>query len=399
MLPIELSAQKFSAYPPQAQKMAIRNLDTLRTIPLPLLAAILREMITLDWRFPAERQTLDAQCTYLASLSVAARADLLRAFTAIVLPSEMSSHDWVNHPQQFLEEMTAQLWASHQMDAFHAAADNYAAAIRAGAPDPSPAIPRLAVAILNEGVHKPGYPLFRKLRPHGVYFPQATSEGGVSVIFDCIRKRATDHPSEFNHWFIDGSEDAQQNDNLLSQVSWTGSFSVREAILQQMHAIIASGTGGPEMLRTRMAEWAPSFVSDSVLERFTRSVYAEGSGTQIFSTVFAEWAARESLRHAQPLTLAVRFGPRQRQQPMNVMLTANSNREESDPEGSLVDADMSAYYTWINLTRLSGSEQSRFLAWSQAHNQAIAIGPGLPRGTESAQPMSLVQLLKMITEA
>ena len=59
MLPIELSTQSFSAYPPQAQKMAIRNLDTLRTIPLPLLAAILHEIIT--GQMPVKEKPADAR--------------------------------------------------------------------------------------------------------------------------------------------------------------------------------------------------------------------------------------------------------------------------------------------------------------------------------------------------
>ena len=41
---------------------------------------------------------------------------------------------------------------------------------------------------------------------------------------------------------------------------------------------------------------------DEVLERFKVSLLTEGSGTQIFSTSFAQWAAREALRRAQPLT-------------------------------------------------------------------------------------------------
>ena len=399
MLPAELTAQSFSAYPPQAKKMAERHLETLRTVPLPLLAAILHEMITLDWRFPAEREALEAQCSYLGSLSADARVHLLREFAGIALPPQIVRRDWVNDPQQFLEEMTAQLWASHQMDTFHAAANKYAETIRIGGPDPPPATSRLAVVILNEDLRKPRYPLFRKLRPHGVYFSQVSSEGGLMAIADCMSSRAAKHPSEFNHWFIDGGVSPQTNNSALSCVSWGGSSSMRDAILQQMQAIIESGTGGPELLRTRMAEWAPSFANDSVLERFTRSIYAEGSGTQIFSTVFAEWAARESLRRAKPLTLAVRFSPRRRQQPMNVMLAATSKNEDVDAEGSLVDADMSAYYTWINLTRLSGAENSCFLAWSAAHNQAVLIGPGMPRGTESAQAMSVAQLLKLIAEA
>ena len=104
----------------------------------------------------------------------------------------------------------------------------------------------------------------------------------------------------------------------------------------------------------------------------------EGSGTQIFSTTFAQWTAREALRRAQPLTLLVRFAPRQRQKPMNELLTESSDRPELDPVGSLIDADMGAYYNWINQQRLPGADQSSFLAWFENHGEALAIGPSMP---------------------
>ena len=133
--------------------------------------------------------------------------------------------------------------------------------------------------------------------------------------------------------------------------------------------------------------------ADAVLERFQVKMLTEGSGTQIFSTTFAQWTAKEALRHAQPLTLLVRFAPRQRQKPMNEMLSASHDVAELDPVGSLVDGDMGAYYNWLNLQRLPGAEKSTFVAWFEGHNQAVAIGPSMPRGTESTSAASLEQLL------
>src|SRR6266496_1827858 len=118
---------------------------------------------------------------------------------------------------------------------------------------------------------------------------------------------------------------------------------------------------------------------DEILQRFQLKLLAEGSGTQLFSTTFAQWTAREVLRRAQPLTLLVRFAPRQRQRPMNELLSGTGSNVEVDPTGSLVDADMAAYYQWINQRRLPGSEQSSFLVWFEGHSQALAIAPSLPR--------------------
>jgi len=54
------------------------------------------------------------------------------------------------------------------------------------------------------------------------------------------------------------------------------------------------------------------------------------------------------------------FAPRQRQKPMNELLTAVQDRPEPDVIGSLIDADMGAYYNWLNQQRLAGEAQSSF---------------------------------------
>ena len=115
--------------------------------------------------------------------------------------------------------------------------------------------------------------------------------------------------------------------------------------------------------------------------------------SQVFSTTFVQWTAREAMRRAQPLTLFARFAPRQRMAPMNDLLRRNPLTQKTDPEGSLVDADMGAYYTWINQQRLSGADRSRFLAWHEGNNIAVAIAPGLAKETVSDRPANLGQVL------
>ena len=97
------------------------------------------------------------------------------------------------------------------------------------------------------------------------------------------------------------------------------------------------------MARLSPADLGITGKGDEVMNRFVVKLLTEGSGTQIFSTTFAQWTAREVLRRAQPLTLLVRFAPRQRQRPMNELLAAGDSNPELDPTGSLIDADMGAY--------------------------------------------------------
>jgi hypothetical protein len=81
---------------------------------------------------------------------------------------------------------------------------------------------------------------------------------------------------------------------------------------------------------------------------------------------------------------------------MNEMLSGSDKNAELDPMGSLVDADMGAYYNWLNQQRLPGAEQSSFLAWFENHNEAVAMGPSMPRGTESTAATDLQTLLSRL---
>jgi hypothetical protein len=59
----------------------------------------------------------------------------------------------------------------------------------------------------------------------------------------------------------------------------------------------------------------------------------------------------------------------------------------------LIDADMGAYHTWINQSRLAGAHQARFLVWFEKHSLACAIAPSLPRGKTSTAVANMRQVL------
>lgn len=402
MLPEQLTADSFAVYPPKARALAVENLALLRQLPLAFVPLLLRETQGYDWRFPAERRLVDDQFVYLQALSADDRDRLFHGFAALTLPQSLETIDWVSDPQDFVDSLTSQLWSSHQIGAFRAAAGDYVAKWRAVKPEPQPAIPRLAVVVLGADVKLDNYPLFRKLRPYGVFFSQVDSDNAWPAIVAAIVKRAAAHPIPYGHLYVDGGVPDPAAAASLDTISYAGLHPVREALLARMQQVIRSGHGGPEELRTKMAQTTPqdlglrSAAGDETMNRFAVSILTEGSGTQIFSTTFVQWSAREALRRAQPCTLLLRFTPRQRQLPMNEMLSAKDPGTVSDPGGSLMDADMGAFYTWINQQRLTGSERSAFLVWSQEHGQAVAIGPGLPLKTVSAQPVTIPQILSQV---
>jgi hypothetical protein len=398
MLPSELKPEQFSSYPPLAHKLATDNIATLRKLPLSFLPSLLREVIDYDFKFPAERHALDRELRNLASLSAAQWKEWLGGFENIQMSPALEKFDWVNSPAQFVEQLSSHLWTTHQQDAFRKAATDYGNRLHAAAPPENPAAPRLGIAIVGQGVAASDYPLFRRLRSHGAYYTRVNPEGGLQTLLDFAAARAKSHPIPYAHWYVDGGQ-AAPCDSTLVCVSYGALEPTRNILLDKMQKHSATPGNGPENLRTAMAALRPSdlrldkVLPDPVLARFEMKLLTEGSGTQIFSTTFAQWAAREVLRRAEPLTLVVRFAPRQRQRPMNELLSVSSRKIEYDPEGSLVDADMGSYYNWINQQRLTGADHSSFIAWFENHNEAIAIGPTVPRGTVSNAPVNLQQIL------
>jgi hypothetical protein len=397
MLPSDLKPEHFNGYPPEAKKLVTNYLSALQRLPLSFLPSLLREVIEFDFKFPAERRALEKELANLHSLSSEQAKDWLQGFAQIHLSSQLEHFDWVNAPAQFVEQLSSYLWTTHQLDAFRTAALAYADRLRTVVPPEKPPVPRLGITIIGQGVTASDALLFRKLRPHGAYFSAVKPENGLEFLLNAVAARAKAHPVPYAHWYIDGGQ-AAAHDPALTCVSYHALEPVRAALSGKIRAEIERPGMGPENLRTVLAQLHPADLglanpSDAVLDRFQVKMLTEGSGTQIFSTTFAQWTAREALRRAQPLTLLVRFAPRQRQKPMNEMLSASHEVAELDPLGSLIDADLGAYYNWLNLQRLSGADQSSFLVWFEDHNEAVAIGPSLPRGTESTAATGLDQLL------
>src|SRR5579872_320611 len=402
MLPRDLKPEQFAGYPPEARKFVTNYLGTLQKLPLTFLPGLLRELVEYDYKFPAESTAHEKELAKLSSLSDAQLREWFQEFAVIRLSRQLEDFDWVREPAQFVEELSAHLWSTHQLDAFRKASNDYSDRLSASMPTERPVISRLGIAVIVQGISSYNEPLFRKLRAHGAYYSSIKPDDGLRLLLDAVAARAKAHPLSYGHWYVDGGE-AEDHSPDLTCVSYKALEATRTVLLRKIQSEIDRPGMGPEALRTYLAELRPEDLGmtrpgngqdkDEVLKRFEVKLLTEGSGTQIFSTVFVQWAAREALRRAQPLTLLVRFAPRQRQKPMNELLSVNSGTPELDLVGSLIDADIGAYYNWINQQRLPGAEQSSFLVWFEGHRQAVIIGPAMPRGTESTSPADLSQLL------
>ena len=399
MLPRDLKSEQFAAYPPEARKAVVQHLEAIRRLPISFVPSLFRELIEYDFKFPAERASVDNELAALDKLPAAETAEWFGGFESLKTSAELEEFDWINQPEEFVQKQTAYLWSTHQLEAFRKAATGYGERLQAAAKPETLPVSRLGIAIIGQGVMAYDDPVFANLRKHGTYFDQVKPDNGVALLLAATGGRAKAHPVPYGHWYVDGGEPAPYDPNLTC-ISWSGLGAARVALLRYMQTEIQKPGMGPEELRTRLARLEPTELSfskegDGVLNRFQLKVLTEGSGTQIFSTTFAQWTAREALRRAQPLTLVVRFAPRQRQRPMNELLSSVRAVPEVDPVGSLVDADMAAYYHWINQQRLPGYDRSVFLAWFEGHAQAVVVAPGLPRGATSSSSLDLAQLLNL----
>jgi hypothetical protein len=306
MLPLDLKPEQFAGYPPEARKLVINYISTLQRLPLSLLPSLLREVIDYDFKFPAERRALEKELTNLSSLPPDQLKDWTHGFAQISLSSQLEHLDWINFPAQFVEQLSSHLWTTHQLDAFRIAATAYADRLHAAVPPEPPPIPRLGISIIGQGVASPDEPLFRKLRPHGAYFTKVNPENGLQSLLSAAAARAKSHPAPYAHWYIDGGQEAPCDPGLTC-VSYHALEPARAALSAKLRPEIDRPGMGPEALRTLLAQMRPADLgfsksADPVLARFQLKVLTEGSGTQIFSTTFAQWTAREALRPAQPLT-------------------------------------------------------------------------------------------------
>jgi hypothetical protein len=402
MLPSQLAAESFRGYPAEARRLATDHVVLLRRLPLGFVPLLLREVIVYDWKFPAERREIERQFAYLTNLSAEGLSKAMAPFGGLRLSDALAKADWVNAPAVFTEQLTAHLWTTHQIDGFRAAAVDYVGKSSAALPDEPLPTHRLGIVVIGQGVRSSEYRLFRKLRPHGTYFTQVRHGGGLSALASAVAKRAAAHPTPYGHWYIDGGDSvAAAIPGGVARVSYGELSPVRSGLQRLMQKYYEASVFDPEAFRTKLAQTRPEELGmdvngDGVLKRFQLSLLTEGSGTQVFATTFVQWAARETLRRAQPLTLFARFSPRQRENPMNELLSEAQKRPELDPQGSLVDADMGAYYTWLNQQRLSGASQATFLAWFEDHEEALAIGPGLEADKRSDAPIDLKDIAAQI---
>ena len=195
MLPSDLKSEQFAGYPPEARKLVSGYVATLQRLPLAYVPSLLREAMEYDFKFPAERRELEKELANLSALSPEQSKVWMQEFSRIQLSSLLENSDWVNAPAQFVENLSAHLWTTHQLDAFRTAALGYADRLHAAVKPEAPVMPRLGITVVGQGVAAQEEPLFRKLRSHGAYFSNVKPERGLETLLNAVAARAKDRKS------------------------------------------------------------------------------------------------------------------------------------------------------------------------------------------------------------
>ncbi len=398
MTPVSLTLRSFDAYPAQGRDLARRYLSVLRSMPLAVLPGFLEQVRTFDWRFPQEQSSLTEQLEWLENGSVDQRRRILLPFTSIVVPPDLIASDWVNDPQGFTQALTAYLWQSRQIDSYRAAAVDL---FRILPVSPAASQTTLVVAIIGRDASGSSYPLFTRIRKDGMYVRNVSAGGAHDALFALLAVRAQAAQVPYAHWYVDGGDAwpvAETVRESITHFTYPQLSSINNAVLKAMDQAVRQGTG-PEVLESRLNHLSPAELGaaqttrDPRLQHLYVSLLTAGSGTQIYSTSFVQSAAIEILRRARPLTLYFRFAPRRRQVSINDILESRSISPLEDPEGSLVDADMAAYYAYLELRKAPGGEHASFLVWVEGRQDVFIVGPNVARDTESNSPLSMEQVI------
>lgn len=362
-------------------------LPQLRTLPAPLAALLLQQANRYEVMFPREQRELAATLTRLRVPRSAEAEQAVQSFSALQIPAQQRLLDWSTAPSAYAEAFTAAMWSTGQIALFRDAARSIVPA--EGAEDGN--VERAIVVVFDADLTSAdaSAQLFRRLRAAGTLYPRVAGKGAHERLQQWVQSRATAAPEAYAHWLIcGGSSSAWPLPASVVKVAYGDLRPARIQLLRTMNrARYESASGGPEGLRSAMlAMHGPEMgmqANDPVLQAFATDVLVGGSGTQLYSTTFVQWALREALRRARPHTVLANFCVRNGSASMDVRLSNPEAEPAPDPAGSLLDAEMHTYMTYLNLLRLT-SKQTSFLAWHAGLGQALLIAPGVAAGSTDA---------------
>ncbi len=286
--------------------------------------------------------------------------------------------------------------------------------------------PRLVVILYGEGIAIEREKLWRRFREIGTRVPlelpeNATPEAFLRGLFTARLEQASDRTSPtlfevrqesgnappLDNWIIEAGDalhalcertNANGRGNFATGLSYDRLRSYRERLTNTIYSKVLSGLRSPlelaaylKTLQVRPQEGVSLYLDDLVLA-FIRDVFLAGAGTLIINNTFVEWGAVQAIKRAQPRLLVARFGVRDKLKPFSSLLLFSKPRPADqipilqDPLGSFVDAEMLAYYIWLNAEKGPPYRgRTLYLLLAEGVDEMLAVTPA-SRVSPSALP-------------
>ena len=396
MTPADLSAASFVEYPAAGRAFAVEHLPLLRRLPLSVCPSFLEQIQKLDTSFPVERASLGRQCDGLERLSTSRFDGLVAPLAGVKLPDELRAMNWIKSPGSFVTALAASLWSSGQVNQFRSAT----AALFATVPTDENSAHRLVFVVLGKDAQLNGTTVLRKLAQKGVTLTALRFDEAWGEMRTAIVAHAKAGSRDYASWYVDGGSLhpilAEGMQNTIA-VSYAGLAPLRERVLGRLQVMIEKGSGAEQMRAeltgtTLQEAGAAKLTDDPVLQRFYTELMTESSGPQIFSTSFVQWTGRELARRVQPETLLLRYTPRRRYREMNQMF-AETQISEMDAQGAYRDAEMGAYYSWLEMRRITAPGKLTFAVWVEDRPVAVVLGQNAPTGSVCSTSMTLTEAI------
>ena len=260
MLPQELQADQFHAYPPQAQRLAVAHVQVFRQLPLSFLPGLLREArSSTTTNFQQSAASIDKE---LATLS----SSILRAACRVV--------SWLLSGFTFVETRTPRLGKSARRSFSSRNPPIFGRPIKwmPSAPRRPPmevgsrrrwarrSYPCDGLALQSLGKASP--PTTRHSFAISGATERTSPRSSQTTDWSCcstgVEARARSYPVPYGHWYVDGGQAGEANAFVDHRVVSARLHLSAPICFKFMQAQIASPGMGPEELRTNLARLSPA---------------------------------------------------------------------------------------------------------------------------------------------
>ena len=125
---------------------------------------------------------------------------------------------------------------------------------------PPPPQTTLVVAIIGRNAPVSTYPLFMRIRKHGLYVRNVSTENARDALLRVLTARAQAEPEPYAHWYIDGGDAWALSGNACESIThftYPQLTPINNAVLKAMDEAVRQGTG-PEVLESRLSHLSPA---------------------------------------------------------------------------------------------------------------------------------------------